>query len=34
MYPPGHSTEGREIKVVEVGRGARKIWVDGGIHAR
>lgn len=34
VHSIGHSTEGREIKVVEVGRGARKIWVDGGIHAR
>ena len=31
---PGRSSEGRDIKVVEVGRGSRKIWIDGGIHAR
>jgi len=30
----GRSSEGRDIKVVEVGRGSRKIWIDGGIHAR
>ena len=30
----GESTEGRDIKVVEVGRGSRYVWIDGGIHAR
>jgi len=30
----GKSTEGRDIKVVEVGKGHRRIWIDGGIHAR
>jgi len=30
----GTSTEGRAIKVVELGKGNKKIWIDGGIHAR
>merc|ERR1719381_297476 len=30
----GTSSEGRDMKVVEVGRGHRRIWIDGGIHAR
>jgi len=30
----GRSSEGRNMKVVEVGRGHRRIWIDGGIHAR
>jgi len=30
----GRSSEGRDMKVVEVGRGHRRIWIDGGIHAR
>jgi len=30
----GHSSEGREIKVVEFGRGSKGVWIDGGIHAR
>merc|ERR1719369_1441076 len=34
IHHMGKSYERRDMKVVQVGRGQRKVWIDGGIHAR